>query len=100
MEVRGIGSAAGAFPVRPLQNTSLRGETASVSRPVSPQDEVQISSAGKMLDQISQNSEMRQERLARIKEAIANGTYDTDAKLEAALERMLGQIGYDLDDEA
>jgi hypothetical protein len=52
-----------------------------------------------MLEQLSQTTDMRQERIARIKEAIENGTYDTDAKLEAALERMLGSLGIDLGDE-
>jgi flagellar biosynthesis anti-sigma factor FlgM len=70
-------------------------------KPVSPNDELEISAAGKMLDQLSQTPDIRQERIARIKAAIENGTYDTDAKLEAALSKMFDSLGieFDLDRE-
>lgn len=99
MDVRGLGSVHRAFPVRSVTPSSAGLESTVANRPSSPRDALEISSAGKMLDQLSQTTDMRQERLARIKEAIENGTYDTDAKLEAAMERMLGALGYDLDDE-
>jgi|GEM_PF-3695201 hypothetical protein len=35
--------------------------------------------------------ETRAERLARIKQEIQDGTYDTDEKLELAIERMIGR---------
>ena len=41
---------------------------------------------------MTNNSDMRAERLAQIKAAIDDGTYDTDEKLDAALSRMLDQI--------
>lgn len=52
-----------------------------------------------MLDQMSETPDVRAERLAQIKEAIENGTYDTDEKLEAALSKMFDSLGIDLDDE-
>ena len=58
----------------------------------SREDELEISSAGRMLDEMTNNSDMRAERLAQIKAAIDDGTYDTDEKLDAALSRMLDQI--------
>lgn len=98
MDVRGISSVSGAAPIRPAQiNSGVR--EAQVSRPQTPRDELELSSAGKMLDQLSQNPDMRAERIARIKEAIANGTYDTDEKLEAALSRMFDSLGSELDIE-
>ena len=42
---------------------------------------------------------LRAERLAQIKEAIENGAYDTDEKLEAALLRMFDSLGIDLGDD-
>ena len=53
-----------------------------VAKPSSPRDELELSAAGKMLDQLGQTPNVRQERIAQIKEAIANGTYDTDEKLK------------------
>lgn len=97
MEVHGIGSVQGAYPVRPAQ-PSGEARPGATAKPVSPQDEVEISSAGKLMEQLNNSSEVRQERLALIKQAIDDGTYDTDEKLEAALSRMLAEIGDRADD--
>ncbi len=98
MDVRGVGSVSGAVPIRPTSGTPTTREL-QVTGPQSPRDELEISSAGKMLDQLSQNPDVRAERIARIKEAIANGAYDTDEKLEAALSRMFDSLSADLDNE-
>jgi anti-sigma28 factor (negative regulator of flagellin synthesis) len=99
MDVRGVGSVSGAVPIRPANTVAPNTREAAVSRPQFPSDELQLSSAGKMLDQLSQTGDLRQERLARIKEAIENGTYDTDEKLEAALGKMFDSLGLNHDDE-
>lgn len=97
MDVRGIGSVPGITPIRPAAQPPVT-QNAGVAKPQFPQDELQLSSAGKMLDQLSQSPDIRQERLAQIKAAIENGTYDTDEKLEAALGKMFDTMGIDLDD--
>jgi anti-sigma28 factor (negative regulator of flagellin synthesis) len=99
MDVRSVGSVSGASPIRPTGSVATAQQPAAVSKPQFPRDDLQLSSAGKLMDQLSQNADVRQERLARIKEAIANGTYDTDEKLEAALARMFDAIQSDLDRE-
>ena len=98
MDVRGVGSASGAMPVKPAAERLPSQEVAG-GKPVSPKDELQLSSAGKMLDQLSQNPNLRQERIASIKSAIEAGAYDTDAKLEAALSKMFDSLGIDFDEE-
>ncbi len=97
MDVRGIGSVPGNVPIRPTTNPPVTRDPA-VAKPQFPRDELQISSAGKMLEKASQNPDVRQERLAQIKAAIENGTYDTDEKLQAALNRMFDAMGVDFDD--
>ncbi len=96
MDVSGIGSVSGATPARAVSPTTAppAAATPAVS---TPRDELEISSAGKMLDRLSESPEVRAERLAQIKEAIDNGAYDTDEKLEAALSRMFDSL--DLDNE-
>lgn len=96
MDVRGVGPSVGAAPVRSGAGVSPNREVTG-PKPVSPKDELEISAAGKMLEQASQNPDLRQERIAAIKQAIENGTYDTDAKLEAALSKMFDALGLDLD---
>ena len=97
MDVSGVGPASGGTPIRGIAPTTSQ-PVASPSV-AAPRDELEISSAGKMLDRLSESPEVRAERLAQIKEAIENGTYDTDEKLEAALSRMFDSLGIDADDE-
>ena len=98
MDVRGVGSVSGATPIRPAA-APASSTPAAAAKPTTPRDELELSAAGKLLDQLSHNPDVRQERLARIKEAIANGTYDTDEKLEAALAKLFQANGIELDDE-
>lgn len=104
MDVSGIGPVQGSGPVRSAVPVNSPGQAspASAARPssiTSPKDELEISVAGQMLDRLSESPEVRAERIAQIKEAIENGDYDTDEKLEAALSRMLNVHGIDLGDE-
>ena len=90
MDVSGMGSVQGSNPVRPAAaatpaTPAKPAETAGIT---SPKDELEISAAGQMLDRLSESPEVRAERIAQIKQAIDNGDYDTDEKLEAAFSRM------------
>lgn len=90
MEVHGLTSVGASVPInhtRPVIET----EQAATSPISSPQDEVEISAAGKMLDGMTRTTGVREERLAQIKAAIDSGTYDTPEKLELALSRMIEQ---------
>ena len=97
MDVSGIGSVSGATPARAVSPAS--SQPAELPSVAVPRDELEISSVGKMMDRLSETPEVRAERLAQIKEAIDNGAYDTDEKLEAALSKMFDSLGIDLDDE-
>jgi negative regulator of flagellin synthesis FlgM len=57
---------------------------------------VQISSVGRTLSEAAQSSGLREERLAQIRAAIADGTYETPEKLEQALARLLQENGLEL----
>ena len=97
MDVNSIGSIGRAMPLgqpRAAAGVSPAAKPAAVT----PNDEVEISSASKMMDNLSRTSNLREERLAQIKAAIADGTYDTPEKFDAALERMLGAHGLRDDD--
>ena len=88
MDVSGVNAS-----FRMLTNQSPKGVSSGDNRypavTASSQDELHISTAGRMLDQLNQSPEIREQRLNVIREMIANGTYDTEAKLEAAVEKML-----------
>jgi negative regulator of flagellin synthesis FlgM len=94
MEVRGLSSASPPSPIsRPDSTPGV--EKPQAAGPVSPKDEVEISSVGKMLDDASRMPGIREQRLAEIKAAIEAGTYETPEKLELALARMVEQLKLD-----
>ena len=103
MDVSGLGSVHGSNPVRSAGPASAApaspADSSGQSPLTSPKDELEISVAGQMLDRLSESPDVRAERIAQIKEAIENGEYDTDEKLEAALSRMFDVQGFDLGDE-
>ena len=78
-----IGSPHGA---RPSQ---------SAARPESVQihDQVDISDAARLVEQVQQMPDIREDRVESVRQQIAAGTYETDAKLNAAVERLLDEIG-------
>jgi hypothetical protein len=45
--------------------------------------------------QVTETHGIRHDLVARVRQEILAGTYDTNAKLEAALERMFVQLGRD-----
>jgi negative regulator of flagellin synthesis FlgM len=78
-----IGAPHGARPAQPM------------TRPEAPQiaDEVDISEAARLVEQVQQLPEMREDRVEAVRRQIAAGTYETSDKLNAAVERLLDEIG-------
>ncbi len=68
-----------------------RPTTSAASAPI--QDEVQISSQGEIMSRMSDIPEIRHDKVQALRAAIAQGTYDTDEKLNVALDRLLDEIG-------
>lgn len=100
MEVSGLSSVGGAIPLRPASSaTTPSAIPAAVPSSIAPKDELEISSAARMAEGLSEAGESRTERLARIKAEIEAGSYDTDEKLDVALSRMFDSLGVDFDDE-
>lgn len=65
----------------------------SPSAPTRGADQVDISPAAELAAQAAETGGVRADLVARIRSEIANGTYETTAKLDAALDRMLDELG-------
>lgn len=90
MDVTSTGAIGGATPVRPTQLSSAHGiESTAPQGLAAPQDEVQISSAARALSQLDAASQIHETRLAEIRAAIADGSYETLDKLDAAVDRLI-----------
>lgn len=84
--VHGPQSIGGAHAPRSAQPApSTRSQPAA--------DEVTISDAARLASQLSEIPDVRQERVAALRAAIAEGSYETPGKLDQALERLLDEIG-------
>jgi negative regulator of flagellin synthesis FlgM len=55
-------------------------------------DQLDISPAGQLAGQLADIPAIRADRVADIRAALANGTYETPDKLNTALERLLDEI--------
>jgi negative regulator of flagellin synthesis FlgM len=64
---------------------------ARTSQPIA--DQLDLSPAAQFVDLAQSLPEIRTERVNQIRAAIAAGAYETDDKLDAALDRLLDEIG-------
>jgi negative regulator of flagellin synthesis FlgM len=73
--------------IRGTAGTAPTRSTADVS------DELHISDSARIAGQLSEIPAIRQDRVNSIRNAIAQGTYETSDKMSAALDRLLDEIG-------
>ncbi len=91
MEVYGAGGTQGPQPIYP-RLAALNVDAGHAVQAGTPRDQVEISPLGQMLDGISRLPEIRHERVQEIRRQIAEGTYETPAKLELALDRLVDEF--------
>ena len=92
MHIYGPSHLHGPQPVGPPHSSRVaKSDTATSSGPI--QDELQISDAARLVEQVKQAPEIRQDRVDAIRQQIAAGTYETPEKLDIALDRLLDEIG-------
>lgn len=91
MQIFGPAHVHGPQPISPNHGAQPSSPAAPAS--AAPQDELEISDVGRLLEQAQSLPEIRQDRVNSIREALANGTYDVNGKLDSAVERLLDEIG-------
>lgn len=91
MEVNGLGPVNGGQPVQRASQTNA-AESAE-TRPMVPQDELEISSASSAAaSEVDLQAEFRAQRIAQIQAEIAAGTYETQDKLDVAVDRLMESL--------
>ncbi len=96
MEVNGLGAIRNIVfpkPLGPAAPTSKPASLPSEASALSPRDTVEISEAGRSSPSGAGVNSLRAERLAQIKAAIEDGSYDTPERFDAALDRMFSRLG-------
>ncbi len=92
MYIQGSSYVHGAQPINAPHRSYSSQPTQKASSNFGA-DEVSISSEASMVSRARDLPDVRADKVASIKAQIAAGTYDTDAKMEMALSRLLDEIG-------
>jgi negative regulator of flagellin synthesis FlgM len=71
----------------------FRGQAAQEAPGANSADRVDISAAAEAAIRASEGGEIRRQLVDQIRSQIAAGTYETPAKLDAAIERLLDELG-------
>jgi negative regulator of flagellin synthesis FlgM len=92
MQINGLSNVHPAQPIN-APHASRVDRTEPHGGFVAGSDEVHISPEANLVARVHDLPEMRQERIDQIRAQIASGTYETEAKLGVALDRLLDEIG-------
>jgi len=77
-------------PTLGLVRSTDRSAPASDAAP-RQRDQVELSSAAQLLSRMSELPDVREDLVARVRGEIAAGTYETDDKLNAAIDALLSE---------
>jgi len=92
MQIHGPSQVHGPHSINPPHFTQ-RSQGSQAMSPSRPADRVEISPAAEAAIQAAEAGGIRHNLVNSIRSQIAAGTYDTPDKMNAALERLLDQIG-------
>lgn len=88
-----INGINGALPihkaVNPSQTQSVPAEPARVGRPI---DRLELSGVGHLFKALKADRDIRVDKVATIRAQIEAGTYEDDAKLDVAVDRLLDEL--------
>jgi len=91
MQVYGPSHVHGAQSIHG-PHAARAAESAAPGETLAASDRLDISEAGRIASQMAEIPEIRADRVADIRAALANGTYETFDKLDVALDRLLDEI--------
>jgi negative regulator of flagellin synthesis FlgM len=91
MSIQGIGSQS---PVQKIVSNPIQKSlpTDATSAPARGSDKVEFSSASSMLASLKAGGDVRADKVADIRAQIESGTYETDDKVNGALDGLLDDI--------
>jgi negative regulator of flagellin synthesis FlgM len=86
--IQGINGYSGPNAIT-NQTPSVASGPQAAKQVAESQDSVEISQIARFMNEIAMMPEIRTEKVNAIREALANGTYDVEGNLSAALDRLL-----------
>jgi flagellar biosynthesis anti-sigma factor FlgM len=90
MNVNNVGNSA---PVQKLtSNPVQKSIPADAPKQLPATDRLELSGVSHLLTTLKSSGDVRTDKVAEIKSAIENGTYEDDKKLDVAVDRMLDDL--------
>jgi len=94
MQINGPAHLHGAQAINPPHHNARVSRASEVQASSLAQvDQLDISREADLVSRVREMPAIRQDRVAEIRAQIASGLYETDDKLNGALERLLDEIG-------
>jgi anti-sigma28 factor (negative regulator of flagellin synthesis) len=94
MQINGPAHLHGAQAINPPHHNTRASRASEVqARSLAQVDQLDISRDADLLSRVREMPAIRQDRVAEIRAQIASSLYETDDKLNGALERLLDEIG-------
>ena len=93
MQIYGPSHVHGAQSISGPHNTRGAQPSGAATNAAGAGDQLDISEAGLVAARLDDIPDVRQDRVDAIRAAIADGTYETQDKLDGALNRLLDEIG-------
>lgn len=91
MQIHGPSQLHGAQSIQGPQRVRQTA-AAQTNEPLHGADQVDISAEADMVSRVHELPDVRTDRVAEIRQQIAAGTYDTDAKFDVAIGRLLDEL--------
>lgn len=91
MQIYGPSGIQGAQSIN-SPHITRRVDAPQQTSSLQPTDELTLSSEASFIDAARSLPDVRQDRIDAIRQQIADGTYDTDDKMNAALDALLDEI--------
>lgn len=92
MQIQGPSHLHGAQPINAPHRAAQAAPNGG-TRSLTEVDQLDISREADLVSRVQGLPDIRTDRVAELRAQIASGTYETDAKLDVALDRLLDEIG-------
>ena len=91
MQIHGPTHVHGSQPIS-APHRAAAPQTNASPQGVSGADQLDISREAELFSRLREVPDIRSERVAELKSAIESGAYETDEKLDVAVDRLLDEI--------
>jgi negative regulator of flagellin synthesis FlgM len=91
--INGVGAHTPLQKVNVAQPVVSKAIPADAAKPIKLTDKVQLSQVNQMMATLKAGGDIRADKVAAIRAQIEAGAYETEAKLDKAIDRLIDDLG-------